>query len=194
KGLMTMAKPREPWNIRLAKKRASVTASIKAEVETKGKDLIDNVLKPKHVLPPPVEAQFNYIIDIGAKWYRNYFYFFSIYACPGPNALYPTFESKFARMEPLGGGQFALYFMGVIPKCGHAALRLDCFLVDVCVTSSSSSSSSFNSARHSGGVQRQSVRRSLAIASRVCSTISSQRPDTTAARSWNTASALSSVQ
>ena len=90
--------------------------------------------------------------------------------------------------------QFFLRFWGVIPKCGHAALRLDCFLVDVCVTSSSSSSSSFNSARHSGGVQRQSVRRSLAIASRVCSTISSQRPDTTAARSWNTASALSSVQ
>jgi hypothetical protein len=59
KGLMTMAKAREPWNIRPAKKRASVTASIKAEVEMKAKDLIDNVLKPKYVLPPPVEAQFN---------------------------------------------------------------------------------------------------------------------------------------
>ena len=69
--------------------RASVAASVKAEVETKAKDLIDNVLKPKHVLPPPVEAEFNYIIDIGAKWYRNYFYFFSTYACPSPNALSP---------------------------------------------------------------------------------------------------------
>ena len=106
-----MAKPREPWNIRPAKKRASVTASLKTEVETKAKDLIENVLKPKHVLPPPEEEQFNYIIDIGAKWYRNYFYFFSTYACPGPNALSPTFESKFARMEPLGDGKFALYFM-----------------------------------------------------------------------------------
>src|SRR5208337_151591 len=67
-------------------------------------------LKPKYVLPPPVEAQSNYITDIGAKWYRNYFYFFSIYACPGPNALSPTFESKFARMERLGDGKFALYF------------------------------------------------------------------------------------
>ena len=51
-----MAKPREPWNIRPAKKRASVTASLKAEVETKAKELIENVLKPKHVLPPPEEG------------------------------------------------------------------------------------------------------------------------------------------
>jgi hypothetical protein len=73
--------------------------------------LIDNVLKPKHVLPAPAEAQFNYITDIQAKWYRNYFYFLSIYACPSPNALSPSFETKCARIEPLGGGQFALYFM-----------------------------------------------------------------------------------
>ena len=106
-----MAKPREPWNIRPAKERVPVSASIKAEVEVKARDLIDNVLKPKHVQTPRAEEQFNYIIDIGAKWYRNYFYFFSTYACPSPNALSPTFESKFARMEPLGGGKFALYFM-----------------------------------------------------------------------------------
>ena len=93
------------------RRRASVTASLKAEVETKAKALIENVLKPKHVLPPPKDEQFNYIIDIGAKWYRNYFYFFSTYACPGPNALSPTFESKFARMEHLGDGKFALYAM-----------------------------------------------------------------------------------
>jgi hypothetical protein len=106
-----MARPREPWNIRPAKKTVSVSALIKAQVEAKAKDLIDNVLKPKNVMPQPVEGQFNYIIDIGAKWYRNHFYFFSTYACPGPNALSPTFESRFARIEPLGGGRFALYFM-----------------------------------------------------------------------------------
>ena len=55
-----MAEPREPWNIRPAKKRASVTASIKTEVETKARDLIENVLKPKHVLPPPKQKQGNY--------------------------------------------------------------------------------------------------------------------------------------
>ena len=106
-----MTKPREPWNICPAKKKVSVTASLKNEVETKAKDLIENVLKPKHVLPPKKGKQFNHITDIGAKWFRNYFYFFSTYACPSPNAISPTFESKFARMEPLGDGKFAMYFM-----------------------------------------------------------------------------------
>ena len=106
-----MAQPREPWNIRPARKRASVTALLKAEVETKAKELIQNVLKPKYVSPPPKEQQFNYITDIGAKWYRGYFYFFTTCACPSPNAISPTFEWRFARMEPLRDGKFALYGM-----------------------------------------------------------------------------------
>ena len=106
-----MAKPREPWNIRPAKKRASVPASLKTEVETKAQDLIENVLKPRYVKPPKKTEQFNYITDIGAKWHRNYFYFSSTYTCPGPNALSPTFEAKFARLEYLGHARFALYFM-----------------------------------------------------------------------------------
>jgi hypothetical protein len=125
-----MAKPRERWNIRQTKKRSSVTASAKTEVETKAKDLIDNVLKPKHVLPPPIEAQFNYMTDIRAKWYRNYFYFFSIYPCPGPNALSPTFESNFARMAPLGDGSFVLYFMR---HTGEWVGLYDAISVDECM-------------------------------------------------------------
>jgi hypothetical protein len=35
---MKMARPKEPWNIRPANKRASVTASIKGDVEAKAKD------------------------------------------------------------------------------------------------------------------------------------------------------------
>jgi len=72
---------------------------------------------------------------------------------------------------------------GVIPKCGHAALRLACFRVDGCGRSSSSSTSAFNSARQAGGSHCHSSRRSRAMASRVCSTLSSHRPETTAARS-----------
>ena len=54
---------------------------------------------------------------------------------------------------------------GVIPKCGHAAGRLARFAVEVCDISSSSTSSAFNSARQSGGVQRHALRRSRVIAS-----------------------------
>ncbi len=106
-----MAKPRKPWNTRPPKRSTSLTASIKANVETEAKALIDHVLKPKYVLPPTNDENSNYITDIGAKWYRNYFYFFSTYTCPRPNALSPTFEAKFARMEYLGNDRFALYFM-----------------------------------------------------------------------------------
>ena len=106
-----MAKPREAWNIIPRRKAAPVTASLKIEVETKARDLIEKDLKPKYVKPPKKGEQFNYITDIGAKWFRNNFYFFSTYACPSPNALSPTFEAKVARMEPLGDGTFALYAM-----------------------------------------------------------------------------------
>ena len=108
---MAKPRPREPWNIRPARKVAAVTASLKAEVETKATALIENVLKPKYVKPKKKAKEINYITDIGAKWFRNNFYFISTYACPSPNALSPTFEAKFARMEPLRDGTFALYAM-----------------------------------------------------------------------------------
>ena len=107
-----MPKHRKAWMISPGKSpKPSVPDSIKAELEAKATDLIENVLKPMHVLPLQKDEQFNYITDIGAKWNRNYFYFISTYACPGPNALSPTIESKFVRMEYLGDGKFALYFM-----------------------------------------------------------------------------------
>ena len=54
---------------------------------------------------------------------------------------------------------------GVLPKCGYAAVRVVRFGAGACVLSSSSASSAFNSARQSGGVQRQLFRRSRASAS-----------------------------
>ena len=90
--------------------KSSIPDAIKSELETKAAKLIENVLKPKHVLPQKPDIEFNYVSDIGTKWYRNYFYFFSTYTCPGPNAMSPSFESKFARMEHLGSGRFSLSF------------------------------------------------------------------------------------
>ena len=47
-GEATMARAREPWNIRPARKSPSVASSLKTEVQTKANDLIVNVLKPKY--------------------------------------------------------------------------------------------------------------------------------------------------
>jgi hypothetical protein len=88
-----------------------VPDSIKAEVELKAARLIEEVIKPKHVGPPPAKPMFNYLTDITSKWYRSYFYFISTYACPGPTAISPSFEAKFARMKYVGQGKFSLCFM-----------------------------------------------------------------------------------
>ncbi len=90
--------------------KPSVPESIKAEVVAKAMQLIENVLKPKHVLPPKLDEPYNYVTDVYGKWNRGYFYFIKRYASPGPNALSPTFESKFARMEYVGDGKFALSY------------------------------------------------------------------------------------
>ena len=91
--------------------KGALPGPLKAEADTKARDLIETVLKPMHVQPPPKGHLLNYVTDITTKWLGSKCYFVSVYACPGPHAISPTFEAKFARMEHLGHGRFALYFM-----------------------------------------------------------------------------------
>lgn len=84
---------------------------LKAEVAQKAQELIDTFLKPTYIQPPPENPQFNYIIDISAKWWRSNFYFSAVYAVAGPNAIAPSFESKFARLTYKGSERFTLAFM-----------------------------------------------------------------------------------
>jgi hypothetical protein len=108
---MAMAKQHKAWVLKPAKtSKSSVPDAIKSELETKAASLIETVLKPKHVVPQKPDIEFNYVSDIGTKWYRKYFYFFSTYTCPGLNAISPSFESEFARMEDVGAGRFSLSF------------------------------------------------------------------------------------
>jgi hypothetical protein len=90
---------------------AKVPEHVKVELEQKANTLVETALKPAHVKPPPEDARFNYIVDIYTKWYRNYFYFCAKYHVPGPDAIEPSFEAKFARMEYTGNDRFALSFM-----------------------------------------------------------------------------------
>jgi hypothetical protein len=105
-------KPKKAW-VYAPKKpsKAKVPDDLKAELDAKATKLVENVLKPMHVKPPPEEAQFNYIIDLWTKWQGSYFYCGATYACPGPNAISPSFETKFARMAYIGGEQFALAYL-----------------------------------------------------------------------------------
>ena len=92
-------------------KKRSIPDDFKAHVAIKAKKFVGTVLKPKFIQPPPKKPRFNYIIDVTAKWHGSSLFFVSTYACPGPTAISPTFEDKFARMEFIGGSKFRLSFM-----------------------------------------------------------------------------------
>ena len=108
-----MTKSRKTWGYSPAKPSGpKVPETVKATTEQQAMQLVETVLKPQYVKPPIEGVEFNYIVDIYTKWYRNYFYFCAKYACPGPNALAPFFEVKFARMEYVGKqNQFNLAFV-----------------------------------------------------------------------------------
>jgi hypothetical protein len=90
---------------------APLPEALKMEVTTKANELIETVLKPRHIQPPPENPQFNYISDIYGKWYRKAFYFSAEYRVAGPNPTVPTFEAKFARMQYAGNQRFHLSYM-----------------------------------------------------------------------------------
>lgn len=93
------------------KKKVQVPDSIKADLKEKAIEMIDNILKPEYVTPPPIDNDFNYLIDIYSKWSRSFFYFCAKYNCPSPNAISPSFETKFARMEYIENDKFNVSYM-----------------------------------------------------------------------------------
>src|SRR5438876_12254217 len=108
----SMAKRQKYWVYSPCKpKPPPVPESLKSEVTTKANELIETVLKPRYIQPPPENPQFNYMVDIYGKWYRSAFYFCTTYCVPGPDAIVPSFEAKFARMQYAGNQRFQLSFM-----------------------------------------------------------------------------------
>ena len=103
-GYVWVYSPRKP-------RPAKVPEDFKAEVQAKGDELVETVLKPRCLRPAPKKPDHNYIVEIYAKWYRSYLYFCAKYAVPGPHALSPFFEAKQARMEYVGNKRFNLAWM-----------------------------------------------------------------------------------
>ena len=88
-----------------------VPDDVKRLVSEASQSLVDTVLKPRHIEAPPKNKRFNYLVDIDTKWYRQYFYFHARYACPGPNAVSPFFDFKFARLEYVDKDRFNLSYI-----------------------------------------------------------------------------------
>lgn len=107
-----MAKRRKTWVYSPPRaKKPKVPDAVKAQLSLKAQQLIDEHLKPEHVKPPREQPRFNYITDLFTRWYQNYFYFCATYACPHPDAISPTFETRFARLEYQGQDSFSLAYM-----------------------------------------------------------------------------------
>ena len=90
--------------------KALVPPNIQQEVERRAQELTTSTLKPRFVQPPPKKGEFNYLVDIYTKWRGPFFYFCSKYCSPGPRALSPFFESKFARLQYAGNERFNLAY------------------------------------------------------------------------------------
>lgn len=103
---------KKTWMLPTPKKaKTPLPESIKADLDAKATKLVEDVLKPRYVTPPPKKAMFNYVTDVWTKWVGSMLYFGGTFACPGPTAMFPSFETRFARLEHAGGGRFTLSYM-----------------------------------------------------------------------------------
>jgi hypothetical protein len=102
---------RSGWVLSSGDAGPALDAAGKAEVEAKIRELIEKELRPRHVKPPREGSHANYLTDITLKWHGTTLFLVAVYTCPGPNALAPTFEDRFARLMPAGGGRFDLDYM-----------------------------------------------------------------------------------
>jgi len=109
---MSKKKPKQTWGW-APKKTASpqVPDALRVELTTKANELVESFLKPTFITPPPEDTRWNYLTDISIKWHGSHLYFVGTYACPGPNAISPSFESRFVRITYAGGSVFHLAYM-----------------------------------------------------------------------------------
>ena len=81
----------------------------KATLKANADRFIQDYYKTTFIRPPPKEARFNYIVDFSIKWHGAYLQFIARYACPGPNAISPFFETAFARLGYFRNGAWSLW-------------------------------------------------------------------------------------
>jgi hypothetical protein len=99
------------WGYALDRHRKpTVPADLKKEVQAKADKLVEKVLRPRYIKPPPRKPKFNYPIELWTKWHGSFFYFGSTWASPFPNQISSTFEVRFARLEYIDNRRFDLAY------------------------------------------------------------------------------------
>jgi hypothetical protein len=64
--------------------------------------LLSTFYRPRFLVPPPPNPEFNYVVDFSVCWHGPYLRFTAKYDCPQPEALSPFFEHNFARLGYFG--------------------------------------------------------------------------------------------
>jgi hypothetical protein len=90
--------------------KPKVPNQVKERVQAEADRLVEE-FRPRCIQPPPDEPRFNYISALYTKWHRNFLYLCATYTCPGPDALRPSFEAPFARLEFAAENRFHLAYM-----------------------------------------------------------------------------------
>jgi hypothetical protein len=105
-------KPAQQWTWAPdCRKKPAMPPALADDALAAAEGLVDAFLRPTHVKPPPEKPDFNYLIDVWAEGHQAFVYFGATYACPFPDAISPTFELRFARLEHVGDGKFNLAYM-----------------------------------------------------------------------------------
>lgn len=65
--------------------------------------------RPTFLKPPQTDPHSNYVVDFSARWHGAYLLFTAIYACRGPHATVPSFDTNFARLGYFARDRFNLW-------------------------------------------------------------------------------------
>ena len=86
--------------------------------------------RPTFLKAPPEKTSFNYVVDFSTKWHGAYLQFIAKYACPGPNAISPFFETAFARLGYFRRDAYSLWARRHNDQwivMGHQLTMAECF-------------------------------------------------------------------
>lgn len=88
-----------------------VPENVKSSVNMIIGQFINDYLKPKYIQPPPENRRFNYITDIFSRWHHHYLHLCTTYNSPHPDAISPSFELKFTRLEYISNDCYNMSYM-----------------------------------------------------------------------------------